>query len=65
MTPSENRPHRVTRKGSALGPIFDTYQDAFAYWRTHHDTLRDPWVIVTVATGRVIAPETPIVDVNE
>lgn len=64
MTPSENRPHRVTRKGSQLGPIFDDYPTAFAYWGTRH-SYRDPFVIVTVATGRVIAPETPIVDVNE
>lgn len=65
MTPSENRPHRVCRKGLTVhGPVFPTFQAAWKHWRTVH-TWQAPFVIVTVETGRVITPETPIVDVNE
>jgi hypothetical protein len=47
-----------------MGPIFDTFQEAWVYWQKRHD-WRDPHVIVTVATGREIAPETMPVDVSE
>lgn len=64
MTPSENRPHALVRRGEARGQQFDTYPAAFEAWR-RTSTLAAPYDIVTVATGRVIDPGTPVIDVSE
>jgi hypothetical protein len=64
MSPSEARPHVVRPFGQRRGPVelFENYCQAFDYWRHMHH-YDDPYVIVT--QGRMISPETPVIDPNE
>lgn len=64
MTPSENRPHAVVRRGSRFGRWYPTYHEAWKVWRKI-TTLDNPYDIMTCATGRVIDPGTPVIDVSE
>lgn len=64
MTPSENRPHAVARRGLGIGYILPTYPEAFRVWKKT-TSVDDPYDIITVETGRVIDPGTPVIDVNE
>ena len=60
---TEDKPHTVFRCGEALGIVFPTYMQAYAYWLTvnHHKAPH----FIESPTGRVIDPSTPIVDVSE
>jgi hypothetical protein len=64
VTPSENRPHVVFRKGQSDGEVelFPNYILAWERWLMYH-TVDDPFVIGTIE--RVIEPQRPIIDVNE
>lgn len=61
------QPHSVRRRRicepRTVGPL-DNYQEAWLVWRMM-TTLDDPWDIVVVATGRIIDPGTPVIDVGE
>lgn len=67
MTPSEAQPHSVVLRRiegrRTVGPL-DNYQEAWLVWRML-TTVEDPWDIRVIATGRVIDPGTPVIDVNE
>jgi hypothetical protein len=62
---TENHPHVVYPK-DGKGPTVrgGTYKEAFDVWCQLHDP-HEPWLIKNVATGRVIDPATPVIDVNE